>query len=73
LKRELIMMKIGFRPIIDVRESKQDVREGLEAQTMGMAKLAVALIATVGCGMIKRIGAAARISVRSQGMASTSA
>ena len=39
-------MKIGIRPVIDGREGKDGVREGLEAQTMGMAKAAVRLIAS---------------------------
>jgi L-fucose isomerase len=38
------MIKIGIRPIIDGREGKLGVREGLEAQTMGMAQSAAALI-----------------------------
>ena len=38
------MIKIGIRPIIDGREGKQGVRERLEAQTMGMAQSAAALI-----------------------------
>lgn len=40
-------MKIGIRPIIDGREGKQGVREGLEEQTMNMAKAAAALISSV--------------------------
>ncbi|MDR0817830.1 MAG: L-fucose isomerase [Clostridiales Family XIII bacterium] len=37
-------MKIGIRPTIDGREGSQDVRQSLEAQTMGMAEIAKALI-----------------------------
>ena len=37
-------MKIGIRPIIDGREGKQGIREGLEAQTMRMAQAAADLI-----------------------------
>lgn len=37
-------MKIGIRPIIDGREGKQGIREGLEQQTMDMARAAAQLI-----------------------------
>ena len=37
-------MKIGIRPTIDGREGEKGVRQGLEAQTMGMALSAKALI-----------------------------
>ncbi|MDR1043268.1 MAG: L-fucose isomerase, partial [Clostridiales Family XIII bacterium] len=37
-------MKIGIRPTIDGREGSQGVRQSLEAQTMGMAHTAKALI-----------------------------
>jgi len=37
-------MKIGIRPTIDGREGLLGIREGLEAQTMGMAKAAAELI-----------------------------
>ena len=39
-------MKIGIRPIIDGREGKQGLREGLEEQTMNMARSAAALISS---------------------------
>jgi len=39
-------MKIGIRPVIDGREGKLGIREGLEAQTMGMATAAKALVET---------------------------
>lgn len=39
-------MKIGIRPIIDGREGEQGIREGLEKQTMDMAKSAAALISS---------------------------
>jgi L-fucose isomerase len=39
-------MKIGIRPVIDGREGKQGVREGLEKQTMDMAKSAATLISS---------------------------
>ena len=37
-------MKIGIRPTIDGREGKQGIREGLEIQTMDMARAAKELI-----------------------------
>lgn len=40
------MIKIGIRPIIDGREGKQGLREGLEEQTMNMAKSAAELISS---------------------------
>lgn len=39
-------MKIGIRPIIDGREGKQGVREGLEEQTMNMAKSVASFISS---------------------------
>ena len=38
------MIKIGIRPIIDGREGKLGIREGLESQTMRMAQAAADLI-----------------------------
>lgn len=40
------MIKIGIRPVIDGREGKQGIREGLEEQTMRMAKAASELISS---------------------------
>jgi L-fucose/D-arabinose isomerase len=40
------MIKIGIRPIIDGREGKGGIREGLEKQTMAMAKAASDLISS---------------------------
>lgn len=40
------MAKIGIRPIIDGREGKGGIREGLEQQTMDMAKAAAQLISS---------------------------
>lgn len=40
------MIKIGIRPIIDGREGKQGLREGLEEQTLNMARSAAELISS---------------------------
>ena len=46
---------IGIRPVIDARRGPLKVREGLEDQTMGMAKAAAKLVERLGGTVVKML------------------